>query len=268
MDVRRDELVQEGKPVFEVGKILSDWAIYTSLEFENLGFHQSACAQPVIFFQDADLTYPEQYYPEGSASVTWTVRITEPLPVDIEISIDPLAVGHQFIVPDVPGATFAEDYKLSPSIFDVLTWVTSTEFTNYEIVEIIYQDDLIEGEEGAGVWLSVIDDNGTGTTVSTTKRVFDFVIFDPLMSAENTQPANFKLFPTIVTTNTSEIQWIAEDFSEITSVKIIGISGKIMLEENCNGRTSVTLPGLPGKGLYYVQFFTAKGSFTKKILKI
>lgn len=177
IDLRRDALIREGQTVFVAGEMYTEWALYLGLEFSNLGIHECACAQPVLFFYGVDPYLPEEYYPEGIISRWCQVRITEPLNVDITISLN--YHWHHFVSPNVPGASSSDIDWHAPSLATDLTWVTSTEYNDYEIIDEVILDQLVEGEEGSGLWLVIEDANGTGTTVSTINQYFDFVIFDP-----------------------------------------------------------------------------------------
>lgn len=268
LDIRRDALIKEGDSIFDFTKdFFSKWALYGGFELGNLGIHECSCVQPVFFFYPNSLADPEEYYPEGVGPIGWEVRVTEPIPVDVIISINPNF--HHFLVPNVPSATGGGvDFTFNPDLYNDITWVASTQVQYFDILTETIADGIEEGYEGGGVFLFMEDDNGTGATISQTGKYFDFVIFDPNTSVKNILLPDIKVFPTLITSLTKEIHWKTAETQKIISVAVLDSEGRLILEKKCEGCTKIDIDAINRIGLYYIQIRTNEGMVMKKILRI
>lgn len=99
--------------------------------------------------------------------------------------------------------------------------------------------------------LQIEENNGTFT-------------YSPVISINGKEAGSIKVFPTVVTNNV--LQVVAE--KEVTGIKIIDASGRIVLTKQTGGQQgyfTVQLPAL-SRGMYWVQFETASGNETAKII--
>ena len=171
--MRRSRLVQNGTPNFQNVALTSQWKLYPSSVKQDIGFHTCSCLVPVLFWDGATQLFPEdEIFESDPLTVLGTIVLSEEADNDITIFIqeagseytpaDPQAVGgFDYFTPIDPTIDIVIPAGVTEQTFDLLTPVN---------------DDISEGDEGAGFLFDIVNDGGTGATVDFLRERFDIRI--------------------------------------------------------------------------------------------
>ena len=266
--VRRRPTVQEGKTVFETATLIDEWWIYPNNFIDNLGEHLNACMVAVLKWKDYNFFEPEITVTEGgfSGTLEGTIAVTGALDANIKVYL--AETFHEFTSTNANAADF-NDYNFD--VFNEYTIPASSNNNSEKEVDIcsITNDTQVEGPEGAGFWLIMLDDNGTGAYVDPGASIFDILINDDETSSTSnvyTQSKYIRAYPT-VTSGLTLIE-TTEPNHLLEEIKIFSSDGKIVKQYELDKIPSVQvdLSGAPN-GYLYILIKSNRGLAIKQVIK-
>jgi len=271
--LKRDPIVQSGITNFTNTKLLAEWVLNLENDHSDLGFHSSACLNPVLYWdlpmgidEYQDLAQENFEIPHFAL-----LRCTEFLSATVIIQIwqneqdllwvnGPVGFG--------PNAKLRIDYD-SPMDIEQDVQLFAGDKWNTEIFTPIV-DCLKEPDRGAAfILLDVVDDGGTGVVLSQTQGYHGFKIIDvPCTTTSDIVKEDMEIFP--VPFNSHIDIKLRKKFVQISKIEIADFTGKKILSRRIEkgGTTRIENLSFLKNGSYILLVYTNEGLHRFKIIKV